>query len=330
MLLNRLVREIFKERFPPKRVLFRVDAGRVSGLSFGHLSRCMTLANELKRSADSEIIFLTRNFREGVSYARLSGFNVKTLSLSLSKNKQDRLVTGFICSFNPDCLVVDLPSGDPNSYLRYARSRGAFTVCMDDTARRSYDADVILNYSILADKKQYRECPAGTRFLLGMDYFIMDDYKGPEVSEASNGYFRILITFGGSDITGLTKKVLSALTESGWNGAKYSVILGPGFKGDKPIMKLYRLSSGKVAVYRRPKNITDLFIKNDLVICAGGMTLYELHRLNKPAFAIASNKNESLVIRRFIRDKLLLSGMESWNKRDFIRNLHKCYRQIRN
>lgn len=328
MRLNGLTREIFKERFPPKKVLFRVDAGRVEGVSFGHLFRCLILAKELERSVGSEIVLLMRDYKTGVDFAKSSGYILKTIGALLSKPKHDSLVKEWILNIKPDCLVVDLPDNDPNFYLEYARRHQILTVCLDDTAKHSYQADVLLNSSILVDRSQYGYCLPTTRFLLGMDYFIMDDYiiKTPRV--VNKDYISVLITFGGSDVSGLTMKTVHALAELHWYNINFTVILGPGFKGKHAIIDISRPLRNIINIVQSPKDMKTFFAENDLAICAGGRTLYELNKIGIPCLAIASSKNEALVIKKFMEKGLLLSGLEAWDKQLFLKELRYAFSSL--
>ena len=321
MRLRELAREIFKEKFPPQKVLFRVDAGNIEGLSFGHLSRCLILAKEIERSANSETIFLMRDYSEGVAYAKSLGCRLKTLSASLPKYKHNRVVVEWISKIKPDCLVVDLPDDNPDPYLDYARKNQILTVCIDDTAKQPYRADVILNSSILAERSKYGNCLPTTRFLMGMNYFIMDDYSIKKRNVDNDGSLSVLITFGGSDPLGFTEKTIRALAEISWHNVDFTVILGPGFKEKKSVIDASKPLQNKITIVECPKDIKEYFLKNDLAICAGGRTLYELFRIGVPCIAIASSENEALVIKKFIEKGLLLSGLISWDKKYFLRQL---------
>lgn len=66
------------------------------------------------------------------------------------------------------------------------------------------------------------------------------------------------------------------------------------------------------------------FYRNDLVVCAGGTTLYELCAIGKPCIAIASNGSESKVIEKFRKKKLILAGLDKWDERLFLKELKRC------
>ena len=321
MRLKKLVKEIFKKKFPPKRVLFRVDAGSIEGLSFGHLSRCLILAKELKRSADSEVIFLMRDYKEGIAFARSSEWGLQPIDASLSKKEHDKSVIKFTTDVKPDCLVVDLPDENPSIYLKHARKNQILTICIDDTAKLSYASDIILNSSILADRKKYGECLPTARFLLGTDYFIMDDYVAKKKGVQKDSPFSVKITFGGSDPKGLTENVVNTLAEHNWSNVQFTVILGPGFKDKNSVIRASRPLNEKIEIIDNPNDMNKIFLEADLVICAGGRTLYELNKIGVPCVAIATSKNEALVINKFIEEDLLFYGFENWNKRIFIKQL---------
>ena len=316
MQLSELVREIFKEKFPPKKVLFRVDAGRIEGLSFGHLSRCLILAKELKRSINSETVFLMRDYTEGLAFARSSGHRVEIL--------HDSSVMEWISRIKPDYLVVDLPGDNPECYLEYARQNQILTISIDDVAKQSFKSDVILNSSILADRKKYGTCLPTTRFLLGMDYFIMDDYCKKGHRKVEKRYISVVITFGGSDPTDLTEKVVSALTESSWDNVSFTVILGPGFKKNSFLRSSKVSLSNQIKIINNPQDLRSYIVDSDLVVSSGGRTLYELYKIGVPTLAIASSECEIDTIKEFREKNLILSGLLSWNKQIFLKELQRA------
>lgn len=317
MRLRELVREIFKEKFPPELVLFRVDAGCVNGLSFGHVSRSKLIADELKR-AGAESVFLMRDYEEGVGYVRSFGYKVELIDRSARLKDHDQIVIERISAICPDCLVVDLPFDDPNRYLDHAGSSGIFTVAIDDTCNRFFNADVVLNSSILADRGKYANCPGSTRFLLGMDYFPMQDRRLESRRMRKEGRISALLTFGGSDISGITEKAVKAIAEVSWDNAEFTVILGPGFKDADSVIANSQRLHGKMSVVNFPKDLTSFFYENDLVVCAGGTTLYQACAIGVPCIAIASSEHEALVIERFVATKLVFAGMKRWDKKLFL------------
>lgn len=323
MRLDRLVKEIFKEKFPPQKVLFRVDAGRIKGLSFGHLFRCMLLARQLRRSFGTKVVFLMNDYKDGVSCARSFGYRVATLKPLLSRGGHDKAVIEHIQKIMPDHLVVDLPFGTPNIYLDHARSNRISTVCIDDMARRSFRADVVVNSGILAQRHRYRTCLPGTRFLLGMEYFPRDERHVYKKVSKRSGSARVLLTFGGSDPMGLTEKAARSLSKLGSEDVKFEVVLGPGFKGRRSIISALRPLAGKAAIIDYPKDLRKYFQRSDLVVSAGGTTLYELYAIGKPCIAIASNEFESEIVEKFRKRKLIFAGLAKWDERLFLKALKR-------
>ena len=328
MELSSLTKEIFEERYPPKRVLFRVDAGRVRGLSFGHLSRCILLAEELERSAHSKTVFLMRDYKEGMAHASSKGMEVETMALDLSGEPYMAVVKRSIESIKPDAFVFDIPDEDPNVYLRYARDKGVFTVCIDDTAERSFEADVILNSSILARRSNYRLTLPNTRLLLGTDYFIMDGGRQKSEHREDSG-FSVVISFGGSDPSGLTEKVVDVLKNTTWDGINYTVVLGPGFDSGSYLKRVGKRLADNIIVADNPDDLIGYFSDCDLVICAGGRTLYELNTIGVPAFAVATNGYEARVIEAFKKRGAVIEGMSSWRRDDFTRRLRIAIKKVK-
>jgi len=328
MRLNALIKEIFKERFPPKRVLFRTDAGRVKGLSFGHFFRCLILAEQLKKSAKTESVFLMRDNREGIDYAKSRGCVVRTLSKASLRKDYNKKIMGWIMKLKPDYLVVDLPNENTNPYIEYAKRKQILTVSIDDTATRELRSDIILNSSILADKNEYKNCLPKTRFMLGLKYFIMAQPKKGKKIKKKKSNVSVVISFGGSDPISLTEKVVPALARFSWENVMFTVITGPGFKKSSLFKKRISDFCTDIQVVDKPKNLMKYFMESDLAICSGGRTLYELHKLEIPTLAIASNAHEAKVINRFYKEGLILAGFSSWHKKKVLPILKKYITEI--
>ena len=71
-------------------VLFRVDGGHIPGVSFGHLFRCLGLAEDLK---DHHInsIFVMKAYPEGTEFVQAKGFEVMTTPHDISSIKDCNL-----------------------------------------------------------------------------------------------------------------------------------------------------------------------------------------------------------------------------------------------
>ena len=315
---------LFKNNKIPGTVLFRVDAGRTYGLSFGHVSRCLVLARVLQSEYGSEIMFLMRNFPEGVNHVIRNGFKVQKLPVPPDQEERESIVDA-IKEYQPDMLVIDVPYKDiDTSYFSKLREQGINIVFIDDSRFICPDVNVLLNSNILAPERMQainNQRNINTRPLLGEDYFVFDEFLEEDMVRGQSETYNILVTFGGSDPTSLTMKVLKTLLEEDWPGYTFSIILGPGYPDTNKIETLIGGSRNRFTVIINPENLIPLLQHCDLAICAGGRTMYELLYFNKKFFPVASAEHESEVVEEFIRLGIIKDGLTSWDPKTFISNL---------
>ena len=316
-LLRDWIHLLLPEGRKPRKILLRVDAGRKRGLSFGHLSRCLVLAKGFEDTCGAEVVFVMRDYPEGVAYARESGVRVEVIARDSGPGDDALLTAEAVRRASADVLVIDLPYDDLDfSLLAGLREDGIWVVFVDDARFINPGADVVLNSSILAPQKTPRPDSTVTRYLLGAEYFI---FEGPGRRHARElkGDLRVLISFGGSDPAGLTAKTLRTISQRPWPGVSFTVVLGPGYAHAGLVAEILGAPQQDIGVADSPEDIYRFFLESDLVICAGGRTLYELHALGVPAMAVASIGHEAPVIRAFVNNGLLLDGLDCWDDEEF-------------
>lgn len=325
MQLEKLVHKIFSGKTLPKRVLFRVDAANKPGLSFGHLCRCLTLAGQLKELTNCKIKFLMRNYKEGLQFAKQYFSDIEAIDADIKKRGYLKKFENTLLNFRPQYLVVDLPEEDPSLLFDLARKNRIRSVCLDDMGRYSFRADTIVNGNVLAKRINYKKSLGSSQFLLGDRYFIMRNYS--DIRLPKKIFFTVLITFGGSDVRALTKKVLCEINKITLPSVIFKTLLGPGFKNKKSILGLTK-NNKRLFIFDCPRDIRKFMLECDLAICSGGITLHELLRLNKPCIAIASNKFEEKVIRQFCREGLTCFGLKGWNSKIFQEKFSQCLSRL--
>jgi spore coat polysaccharide biosynthesis predicted glycosyltransferase SpsG len=302
-------------------VLIRVDAGKIWGLSFGHLSRCISIANTVKNLYGLHTHFLMKDFPEGIAFARNSGQNVWILPLGVNKIQEKEEILNVIDKFGIGYFINDLPYSDlDTSYFCELRNKGIKIVFLDDNRFVSPDVDVILNSSILATVNT-QKTRNNIRYLLGPDYFIFDSLPQFRKPEKRTNNLKVLVTFGGSDPAGLTMKVLRVLSKESFPGVHFEVVLGPGYSDTEQTKKYADTFLKNTIIVCNPSDIYPFFMNCDLVICGGGRTLYELYTLKVPTLAIASIDHEAPVINAFLEQKKLMAGLELWDKKEFLSQL---------
>jgi UDP-2,4-diacetamido-2,4,6-trideoxy-beta-L-altropyranose hydrolase len=295
-----------------KNIVFRVDSG--FNIGSGHLMRCITLANHLKKSIKLFCTFITRdnngNFTEIIIK---NGFNVLLLdgpepniniegysewlgtsqindadqTLSLLKNNNiDKI----------DILVVDHYALDVQWEIRFKDITNKFVV-IDDLADREHFCNILLdqniapNYLTRYDNLTPREC----KKFLGIAYCLLrEDFLRAKLSiKPRDKLCNIVIFFGGVDKDNATFKLLFSLREKLKVFEFVSVIVGKSnpFKYD---IKEFCNTYDNCHYLEQVSNMAEIFSESDLAIGAGGATTGERIFLGLPSivFSLADNQVE--------------------------------------
>jgi len=271
--------------------LFRVDGGKVWGVSSGHINRCLLVARALPD--DCNPVFLMKNYPEGVNFVKSKGIMLETIELG---DDQDETVINLCEEYKPNKIIVDL-FVDPYRFLyEYARKNKISTIVFDVSGKHFSVPDILINDSLVKEFTAYPHLDLGTRKYIGPDYFIMGN--APRVIPIDDQVKEIMVTIGGSDPAGITMKVIQVLTRGRALPYKVNVVLGPFFTEYKEICNLIGDNRGFIIHYN-PKNFLELLSRQDIVITSAGRTLYESAYLGRPVVIVPSIEHEAKVAEEY-------------------------------
>ena len=292
-----------------RTALLRADAGARTGS--GHVVRCLTLASAL---ADRGVrcTFATRGGESSLA-DRIAGAGHGLIPLDLpepepapgpwSAEEQradlDAVRAGAAGSF--DLVVVDHYRLDAD-WERAARDLAARVVVVDDLDDRHRDADVLVDhnwYGPGADRRYTGRVPAGCRLLLGPRYALLQ----PAYAEARRTRRepacpprRVLVSFGGTDPTGETEKVLTALQEPDLAALEVDVVVGtPRLVTDR--LRALVDSRPGTRLHVQLPTLAPLLARADLALGAGGSATWERICLGTPALVTAPREDQAGVTR---------------------------------
>ncbi len=268
-----------------RTVLFRVDGGRVWGISMGHLKRALLLAGRL---ADSyRIVFIMKNYIDGVAFAQQQGIEVEIIPVDADIDEQ--LIT--LCDkYKPEKIIIDLRSTPYTEFFSYTRSRNIQTVVFDITGECTGSPDILINDSLVKQFTRYAHVSAQTRLACGPQYFMVECCH--PIVPIREEVMDIMITMGGSDPAGLTVKILNSLLGRAFPYT-INVVLGPAFT-DRGAVREIAGTKRSVTIYENPANFLELLSRQDIVISAAGRTLYECAYFGRPVIIVPSIEHEVL------------------------------------
>jgi spore coat polysaccharide biosynthesis predicted glycosyltransferase SpsG len=271
-------------------ILYRVDGGKVWGISLGHVKRSLMLASRLKPSAN--ILFVMKNYPDGVKYVNDNGFKVITL---VQDDDSDQSLIKICDKIKPNKLLIDLIHNPYTSLFSYCRQNRIQTVVFDILGKFKGSPDIIINDTIVHNFAEYAGISNETRLCIGPQYFIIGSNINP--IEPKQTIEQVLLTMGGSDPAGLTVKILRAIAGHSFT-FKLNVVLGPLFTENK---KVYEVIGDRphIRVHENPENFLELLNEQDVIISAGGRTLYECAFLGKPVIIVPSIEHELATARAY-------------------------------
>jgi len=296
------------------KAVFRVDSSNFIG--FGHLIRCLTLANVL-RQRGVLCSFVCRDHVGNIA-AKINdrGFKLFLLArpneldiLTGSEAKHDRWLGSswqidaeetneILKIINPEWLIVDHYSIDVKWEKALAKNYKNLMV-IDDIANRDHCCDILLDQNLFLDMKRRYERRVSSQCLqlLGPKYALLQTEYSQlrEKAKARNSSTKnLLIFFGGSDQSNLTQLAFLAAHSFGSEFSSINVVMpsaSPFYHQVKKLIKPLK----KANLHCDLPSLAPLMLEADIAIGAGGTTNWERFCLGLPSLVITLAKNQKLV-----------------------------------
>lgn len=296
------------------KVMIRVDSSAAIGS--GHLMRCLTLAERMRKEKNAEVHFISRDL-DGNLHGKIkdTGFMLHVLPRHpLNQNldgyaswltvpqKIDAAETKEILRTlgKVDCLVVDNYALDI-TWEREMRPFADEIFVIDDLANRKHDCGILLDQNFYLDKeKRYVSLvPEDCKLLLGPRHALLREefYEARKHLRKRDGNLRnILVFYGGSDLTNETMKALHALLvfhEKHWE-ITVDVIVGSSNPHQQQIKAFCEAPDVKkwMRYHLQVDNMAEYMARADLMLGAGGSTTWERCFLELPAIVTAIAENQ--------------------------------------
>ena len=284
-----------------KRLFVRADAD--SRLGIGHLMRCLALA-QAWRHTHGAVTFIgrldsaplqARLAREGFGLLPVTGFSTRYSETEVMPAQLPRPEAAGGAWYVVDGYHFDLV------HHQALRQAGFNVLVIDDNAHLpAYEADIILNQNLHAEKLRYR-CNPDAVLLLGTQYALLRQEFLHTVQPARMPQSlcrRILVTLGGADPGNVSLTVLKALKQlTGNNRAdlEVRVVAGPA----NPHLALLQRASVNLpfvcTIVSASDDMPTLMHWADVAVSAAGSTCWELACLGVPFGTIVVADNQEQV-----------------------------------
>jgi len=308
------------------KIAFRVDASLEMGS--GHVMRCLTLADELLRQG-AAARFICRHLPPSLeALIQAHGHPILRLAPAVDANgcksplshghwlrtsqEEDAVATRAALGDEDsvDWLVVDHYALD-HRWESALRTHARYILAIDDLADRRHNCDVLLDQNLhdQADQRYLGLVPGHCRLLLGPRHALLR----PEFHARRAGLQRnpgpvgrLLIFFGGMDMSNLTGRVLQALTAVTDPKLVIDVVIGAAHPAITSIRSLCH-SRPRTYCHVQVENMADLMVAADLALGAGGGSVWERCALGLPTLSLCLADNQAGQLRAAARAGLLVA-----------------------
>ncbi len=307
-----------------KTIVIRVDAS--SQIGSGHVMRCMTLANELRKRG-GEIYFVCREYPGNlISMLREAGFQVLALPVYEVSQFEDAMLT--IKALNrrkPDWLVVDHYDLD-FIWEALLRPQVGYILAIDDLANRKHECDLLLDQNDFINKEDryHQFLPIWCTSKLGSRFFMLrPGFRTAGITQKRNGSKpeRLFLYFGSGDLCDATSTAIDALLE--FNPALHvDVVVGAANPHANKVADRCALLPNAL-LHRQTQQIENLMAGASLALGAGGITTYERIAVGLYAITVATAANQIEPLKYLATEgRLIYLGLaEQTSVTDWIRAL---------
>lgn len=279
-------------------IAIRANGGG-AGIGLGHLMRCLSLADELKKQG-AEVYFVSKNYQKGTDLLKSRGYNVKTI---VPEAFDDKDLKQSIPLLKYASLIITDSYEIGTNYLQSLKKLQIPIATFDDLYGNpnitTIPSDIIINPNPYAEKSDYKnKAPKKAILLLGNKYTTLREEfikiaKRKRILNRETK--RVLITMGGEDKDNNTKKAIQTI-ELLSNNLEIIVILGAANQHKEELESYIRGLKHKYIIKQNVTNLSEYMLKSDITITAAGSTVWELCATGTPFIVIQIADNQEGII----------------------------------
>lgn len=311
--------------------MFIIRADGNARIGAGHLMRCLTIADELQRYADSDEVLFVCADRQSAGLAQSRGYNAFVLESDPRDMERELSAWRRIPEINKKANVILVDSYFVTArYLEQLREYGKVTL-LDDMGEERFPADRVVNYNAFADRERYEGMyrDSGTELILGSAYVpVRPQFRGKSY-KVRERVENILITTGGGDIDNIAGQILKRIRRKadrlpadnkitdGFIMKKkgktitekidFHLITG-SFNPHFEEMKAWEKQSPYIHIHHNVQDMAGLMSGCDLAVTAGGSTVYELAALGVPFICFSYAENQEKITEYLHREGIAFSA----------------------
>lgn len=251
-----------------KNIIFRTDADDGNHAGTGHLTRIIKIMNFYKSEKnDYNFIFLFKNLKNSKKIFSSFENNIvynKKFHTKLSNIKSN------------DLLIVDTPFGIDQMLKKFCIEKKIKKILLIDDLNKPNLKNVYIFNGIISLKKKLKK---NNKVFQGLKYVILDKKYSKHESvyqKRRNNKKNILISTGGTDKKNLLYKYSKHILRN--HKINVYAIIGSQVSSRN---KIFQLNDKKLFLIKSPSSLYKYFLKSDICIITGGITMFEALALKK-------------------------------------------------
>ena len=297
-------------------MLIRCDGDPLIG--FGHVVRCLALADELRDRYGCVVDFAVMQGSQGVVQIEAKGYRVFHPADDIEFSDEDKWLQELIAKNQHHVLIMDVRTNLKTEAVQSIRESGVVIVTIDDTSPRRLHADLAFYPPV-----PQVDCLDWTGFtgelFIGWDWVILrpqftQSARRARASrseaelqiQAKNRPLTLLVTMGGSDPAGLTLMALEGLEQIGIN-LRVLIVIGGGFMHETALNELLGATKKRYEICRNVTDMASLMTEVDVAVASFGVTAYELAAMGVPTIHLCLTPDHATSCQAFVTAEMAIS-----------------------
>lgn len=280
-----------------RSILFRCDGSHKIG--FGHVIRCLALADELRENHGCNIIFAVLLDQKAIEMIENHGYPVETADRTRKDFSYGEWLNSVVANINARGIILDVRDDLPSETIKNLRGKGILIATIDDPTDRRLLADLAFYPPVPQVERMEWRGFTGQLFV-GWEWVVLrrefsQKYRkfGIKINDSISSIIpNILVTMGGSDPRGMTLKAIEALNFLDKH-FETTIVLGPGFTRRKELKDLIHSFNHPYKIYENTSNMAELMAGANLAVASFGVTAYELASMGVPAIHLCLTEDHA-------------------------------------